>query len=128
MACVLLLFSFELFAQAITATHALTFPSTVAGSISNITVSTYDAGAASFTANGLASTPFTKAIVESSIQMIHSTNAGQNIVVDTFILEGPSVFDLSGNATGLKVGATAHITASNVAGHYSGSGTFRIVY
>jgi len=110
----------------------LVFPNTQSGSASNVVVGTGDAGAASFHATGSPSVAFTKSVVESSIVMElsggSSGDATKEIVVDTFVLAGPSAFDGSGAASGLKVGGTARILDNDVAGDYSGTATFRMIY
>jgi len=114
--------------QAITITKAqdLLFPEQViTGSSFDVTVATGDTGAASFSAVGTANRSITRSVVESSIGMSNGTST---IAVDTFTFAGPTSFNGSGNATGLKVGGTAHILNTSTEGNYSGSGTYRVVY
>ena len=117
----------------ITENNALVFPDTPRGA-ANIVVLTTDAGAADFSATGQASTGFTKSIADpgGAITMLRSGgtpgNTPDEIVVDTFVLAGPVAFDATGNATGLKVGATAHVLAEDLAGDYLGTATFRMIY
>ena len=100
---------------------------TITGSAFAVTVATTDSGAANFTATGGNSRSITTSIVESSINMSASGVVG-NIAVDTFLLAGPTAFDASGNATGIKVGATAHVLSTSLDGNYTGVATLRIVY
>lgn len=113
---------------AITKVQDLLFPdTTLTGSAFTVVVATGDSGAASFTATGGKSRSIAKSIVETSIDMSASGVTGK-IAVDTFTLAGPTAFDSSGNITGLKVGATAHVLADSEDGDYSGTATLRVVY
>ncbi len=116
----------------ITEVKNLQFPATLSGAALDVVVATGDTGAAEFSATGTASKSFTKSVVESSITLQLDGNSGglstKEIVVDTFSLAGPVAFDGSGNATGLKVGGTAHVLAEDLPGQYSGVATFRMVY
>ena len=109
----------------------LAFPdASITGSAQNITVAPADAGAASFSATGGKNRNITRSVVESSINM-NAGVVGDNIAVDTFVLSGPTAFNGSGAilaASPIKVGATAHVLASNADGDYSGTATFRLVY
>ena len=121
--------SLKLF-QPITITKAqdLLFPdTTLTSSAFNITVLPADSGAATFNAQGGKNRNITKSVVESSINMSASGVTG-TIAVDTFVLSGPTAFDSTGNANGIKVGATAHILAASQDGNYSGTATLRVVY
>ena len=109
----------------ITETQALLFPSQQALTVGTYTVLTGDAGAATFTATGNPSANFTRSVVEASINM---TNGGSTIPVNAFTVAGPTAFDVSGNAVGLKVGATATVDATDIAGSYTGAATYRIIY
>lgn len=112
----------------ITKVQDLAFPdTTLTGSAFNVSVLPADSGAATFSATGGNSRSITRSVVESSINM-SATGVTGNIAVDTFALSGPTAFDSSGNATGLKVGATAHVLATSLDGNYSGSATYRVVY
>ena len=137
---ILLGFSFQLFSTdetfnasisllapiSITEINALSFPDAVAGSNQSLTVLPTDAGAAEFNATGNANSNITVSVVEASINM--SDGSGNDILVDTFAVTAPASFDGSGNANGMKVGATANIEAADPAGSYSGSATFRVIY
>lgn len=112
----------------ITKVQDLLFPeTTLTGSAINLVVLPADSGAANFNAQGGKSRNITKSIVESSINMSAPGVTG-NIAVDTFVLDGPTAFDASGDANGIKVGATAHILAGSEDGNYSGTATLRVVY
>ena len=112
----------------ITKVQDLSFPDrTITGSAFNVVVATGNSGAAIFTAQGSKYRSITKSVVESTINMSAPGVVG-TIAVDTFSFTGTTSFDGSGNATGLKVGATAHILASSQDGNYSGSATYRVVY
>ena len=106
----------------------LSFPdTTITGAAINLTVLPADSGAASFTAQGGKNRNITKSVVESTINM-SATGVVGNIAVDTFVLSGPTAFDATGNITGIKVGATAHILTSSLDGNYTGTATLRVVY
>lgn len=112
----------------ITKVQDLSFPNaTLTGSAFDITVATADSGAATFNAQGGKNRNITRSVVESSINMSAPGVTG-NIAVSTFTMAGPTVFDASGNANGLKVGAIAHVLAASEDGNYSGTATFRVVY
>ena len=106
----------------------LLFPdTTLTGSAFTVVVATGDSGAATFNAQGGKNRNITRSVVESSINMSASGVVG-TIAVDTFVLAGPTAFNASGDANGLKAGATAHILAASEDGDYSGTATFRVVY
>jgi hypothetical protein len=112
----------------ITKVQNLTFPDqTITGSAFNVVVASTDAGAATFNATGSNNRNITRSVVEASINMSAPGVTG-NIAVDSFTLSGPTAFNGSGNATGLKVGGTAHVLATSADGDYTGSATFRLVY
>ncbi|MEI6093085.1 MAG: DUF4402 domain-containing protein [bacterium] len=112
----------------ITKVQDLSFPdTTLTGSAFDITVATIDSGAATFNAQGGKNRNITRSIVESSINMSAPGVTG-NIAVNTFSISGPTAFDSSGNANGLKVGAVAHVLAASEDGTYTGTATFRVVY
>ncbi len=106
----------------------LIFPNaTLTGSAFNIVVDTGDSGAATFNATGGNNRSITRSVTQPSINMTAPGAVG-SILVDSFTVSGPTAFDPSGNANGLKVGATAHILASSEDGDYSGSATLRVTY
>ena len=112
----------------ITKVQDLLFPdTTLTGSAFNITVATTDSGAASFNAQGGKNRSITRSVVESSINM-SAPGVATNIAVDTFSLSGPTAFDASGDANGLKVGAVAHVLALSEDGDYTGTATLRVIY
>ena len=112
----------------ITKVQDLLFPdTTLTGSAFTIVVLPADSGAANFTAQGGKNRNITKSVVESSINMAAAGVVG-TIAVDTFVLSGPTAFDGSGNITGIKVGATAHVLAASEDGNYTGTATLRVVY
>ncbi|MEI6093084.1 MAG: DUF4402 domain-containing protein [bacterium] len=112
----------------ITKIQDLLFPdTTLTGSAFDITVATTGSGAATFNAQGGKNRNITKSIVESSINMSAPGVTG-SIAVNTFAISGPTAFDSSGNANGLKVGAVAHVLAASEDGNYTGTATFRVVY
>jgi len=117
----------------ITEVSPLTFPNSPRGTAVNVVVATGDAGAATFSATGSPSTAFVKSMVTPSVTLLlggvpSGGDLTKEIVVDTFVLAGPSAFDAAGNAVGMKVGATARVSANDQAGNYSAVATFRIVY
>lgn len=112
----------------ITKVQDLLFPdTTLTGSAFNITVATTDSGAASFNAQGGKNRSITRSVVESSINM-SAPGVATSIAVDTFSLSGPTAFDASGDANGLKVGAVAHVLALSEDGDYTGTATLRVIY
>ena len=109
----------------ITKVQDLLFPdTTITGSAFTVTVLPADSGAATFNAVGGNNRTLTRSVVESSINM---TSGAMTMAVDTFAVTGPTAFT-SGAANGFKVGATAHVTALDLDGDYSGAATFRVVY
>ncbi len=117
-------------------TKALSFVEAVAGTADTVITAAGDGEAAIFTATGEASRAVTGSVVESSITM--TTGGGgatEQITVDTFTtggnlsaLDGSAAFDGTGNLVDMRIGATANIDATDVAGDYTGSATFRLVY
>jgi hypothetical protein len=120
----------------ITETSALTFANAVSGQASTVTSSASSANAAQFTATGEASTAVTGSIVEANITMTTGDGIGstKQITVDSFTTggdmdgSGAATFDGSGNLSNLRVGATANVLAEDIAGAYTGTATFRLVY
>ena len=119
----------------ITETQGLTFPTVAAGSTTPQTVAPAAAAAAIFTATGSASTGVTASVVESSIEMVTGDGVGttKRITVDNFVLGGnvtggTGTFDGSGNLADMRVGATANPQSDDIAGAYSGTATFRLIY
>lgn len=122
----------------ITETQALSFPNTTSGGALAVVVAPTDGTAAIFTATGQASTGATGSVVEASIDMQHSTwsvaDPTKEITVDTWTTggnlsgAGAMTFDGTGNITNLRVGGTANVSANDIAGAYTGTATFRLVY
>ncbi len=100
---------------------------TLTGADFNVVVSTSDSGAVTFNARGSKNRNITRSVMEPSIELSAPGVAGK-ISVDTFIVAGPTIFDESGNANGVKIGATAHVLATSESGDYSGIATLRVVY
>ena len=112
----------------ITTVSNLIFPSKIlSGTDEAIVVAPGDLGAATFEAQGGKNRSIVRSIVESDIGLSAPGVPGQ-IVVDTFVVAGPTSFDPTGVASGLKVGATANILASSQDGDYLGMATFRVIY
>jgi hypothetical protein len=106
----------------------LLFPdATLTGSAFDIAVATSDTGAAAFNAQGGKNRSISSSIVESSISM-SAPGVATSIAVDNFVVSAPTAFDNSGNANGIKVGATAHVLSNSEDGNYSGTATMRVVY
>lgn len=120
----------------ITETQALSFASAGAGSGSTVVTAATDGTAAIFTATGEASTAVTGSVVDANITMTTGDGVGttKQITVDTFTTggdmdgSGSATFDGSGDLTNLRIGATANVEAEDIAGSYSGTTTFRLVY
>jgi hypothetical protein len=103
----------------------LDFGNQVQGTAADIVIAPSDLGAAEFSATGGKNRAITKSVVEASVNL---TSGSDTLLVDTFTVDGPTAFDNSGDATGLKVGATAHILAGTPDGDYVGSATFSVIY
>ena len=120
----------------ITETQSLTFADTISGSASDVTTAASDSSAATFTATGEANRAVTGSVVESSIVMTtgDGADATKQITVDTFTtggdmsVAGAATFDGSGELNDLRIGGTAHVEADDIAGSYSGTATFRLIY
>ena len=120
----------------ITETQALSFANTSQGSAATVVTAPTDGTAAIFSATGAASTAVTGSVVEASITMTTGDGVGttKQITVDTFATggdmdgAGAATFDGTGNLSNLRIGATANVEAEDIAGAYSGTATFRLVY
>lgn len=120
----------------VTNTSDLDFGTYEGGQNNNITVAAADAGAATFSSTGEASTAVTGVIVESSIEMTTGDGIGttKRITVDTWTYggdmdaSGVATYDGSGNLSNLRVGGTAHAEVEDIAGNYTGTATFRVTY
>ena len=102
-------------------------PTTLTGSDFDLTVLPSDSGAAVFNAQGGNNRNITKSVVESSINASAVGITG-TISVNNFVLTGPTAFDGTGSASGIRVGATVHILAISEDGNYTGTATLRVVY
>jgi hypothetical protein len=112
----------------ITNNKNLIFPTTtLIGANVSLVVGPDDAGAADFSIFGGKNRSVIRTVIESSVRLTASGSAG-GITVDRFTVAGPTAFDASGKANGLKVGATARILADSTDGDYAGVGTFRVIY
>ena len=121
----------------ITEVRALDFGDTEGGNV-DMTVAAADATAAVFSATGQANKFATASVVQSSITLLRSGGTGGNspdeITVDTFTLGGTGIsgstvdFGAGGSVSDMRVGATAHVLAEDVAGDYSGTATFSLLY
>lgn len=120
----------------ITETQALSFSNAGAGSASTVVTAPTDGTAAIFTATGEASTAVTGSVVEANITMTTGDGIGttKQITVDTFTTggdmdgAGAATFSAGGALSNLRVGASANVLAEDIAGAYSGTATFRLVY
>ena len=122
---------------AITEVRALDFGDTEGGNV-NMVIAATAPTAAVFSATGEASKYATASVSESSITMLRTGGSAgttsDEIVVDTFTLGGTGIsgsqvdFGVGGSASDLRVGATAHVLAEDVAGSYVGSATFSLIY
>lgn len=114
----------------------LRFPEQVAGTAQAVVVTPDDSGAAVFNATGEASKLVVASVVESSIEMTTDDGVGsaKRITVDNFELggsvlpDGTGAFNGDGDLNNIRVGGTANIEADDIAGSYSGTATFRLVY
>ena len=117
-------------ALTITKVSDLVFPdTTITGAAINLVVAPTAAGAATFnaTGGGKNKTFNTRKVVQTSVSMTAPGVAG-TIVVNSFTYSStPNKFDASGNANGIKVGATARILSTTLDGNYTGTLTFRLV-
>ena len=120
----------------ITETNALSFANTESGQLVDVTTAALDSTAAQFTSTGEPSTAVTGSVVETNINMTTGTgdDSTKQIVVDTWTFggdmngSGVATYDGSGDLSNLRVGATAHVEAEDIAGAYSGAATFRVTY
>ena len=120
----------------ITETNALSFANTESGQLVDVVTAALDSTAAQFTSTGEPSTAVTGSVVETSIVMITGTGdvTTKQITVDTWSFggdmngSGVATYDGSGDLSNLRVGATAHVEAEDIAGAYAGSATFRVTY
>ena len=123
------------FAQTITERSALSFPSLPSNTTAiNLVTNPSDSDAAVFDANGTANQPITVTTKESFIWL---RSGNQKIMIQDFTFggsvtdiggSGTGSFDISGNLTNIRVGATVVIPASPVPGSYTGILTFKLVY
>ncbi|MFH1223990.1 MAG: DUF4402 domain-containing protein [Pseudomonadota bacterium] len=109
-----------------TEVHPLSFPDTVVGTDSDITVNASNNEAALIDVTGTANANITGGVVESSITMT-APGSDTPVRVDNFIVNTPSALNNSGKGN-IGVGATAHMLASNDGGTYNGTATLRVVY
>lgn len=123
-------------AISVTNTQGLSFADTAAGGNINITTTPTDANAATFTATGEANTAVTGSITTANITMQTGGggSADKEINVTWFAFggdmdaAGAATFDGAGALNNLRVGGTAQVESDDIAGAYSGTGTFRLVY
>ena len=114
----------------------LSFAPQTAGQASDVVTAPSDSTAAVFSATGESDAVAQASVVESSIEMSTGTGAStaERITVDAWTYggslasNGSTAFDVSGNLSDMRVGATAHLEADDVSGSYAGSATFRLVY
>jgi hypothetical protein len=112
----------------ITVVQELRFPDTMlTGTDINVVVTVASPDAAAFDASGSANRSFVASVVPPSVDATASGVSGA-VTVDNFLIAGPTSFNGSGDAHGLRVGATAHVLASTEEGLYSGTVAFRVVY
>ncbi len=120
----------------ITESQALSFADTIAGQATDVVTAAADTTAAIFTATGEANRAVTGSVVESNITMTTGDGADttKQITVDTFTTggdmdaSGAATFDTNGDLSDLRIGGTAHVEAEDIAGAYTGTATFRLVY
>ncbi len=119
----------------ITEVNSLSFPDTNIGSSVSVVTEPEDAMATTFLATGIANAAVTGSIVENSITLVTGgSSVSEQILVDQFTTggdmssKGNAVFSSLGILKNLRIGATANIRAENVAGAYSGTATFRLIY
>ncbi|MBL4864892.1 MAG: DUF4402 domain-containing protein [Pseudomonadales bacterium] len=118
----------------ITEVRALDFGDTEGGNV-DITIAPTDPTAAVSSATGQPNKYATASILQSSVTMLRSGgNSPDEIVVDTFTLGGDDIsgstvdMGASGSVSDMRVGPTAHVLAEDVAGDYSGTATFSLLY
>lgn len=106
----------------------ITFPTKIlSGTDEIIVVTTNDTGAAVFDAYGGKDRTLVRTVLERNIAL-SASGVATTIVIDGFSIAGPTAFDSTGKALGLKIGATAKILSDSKDGDYVGVGTFRVVY
>jgi hypothetical protein len=112
----------------VTKNRDLIFPAKIlSGGDESIVVGTGETGAADFSIFGGNNRSVVRTVLESSLTLTAPGVTG-TVTVDNFTVSGPLAFNGSGQAEGLRVGATAKILASNENGDYAGIATFRVVY
>ena len=126
----LLFVSYPLSSQNIIKLTDLVFPVQVWGLATTVTVAVNDAGAATFTATGIAGRT---AFVRVTTNSVNITNGGggvnNRITINNFTVNNQNpVFNALGQINNIRVGARATITASKKEGEYSGSATLRLTY
>lgn len=121
----------------LTKSQDMTFPDQEIGTAQTYVVSPTDTGAAVFTATGSASKNVTGSVTTASVSLTCTTAATcgtETITANTFTTggdmaaNGDATFDGTGNLSNLRIGASEVVTATNKAGSYAGSATFRLVY
>jgi len=107
----------------------LDFGYQILGLAKSVIVAPTDSGAASFNASGLTvGRTTTCTVTQSSITMSNGGSGATNqITVNAFRLSGCTTpVPPGGQILGIGVGATAVISANDLAGDYTGTATFRI--
>lgn len=120
----------------LTQQSALNFPPVVAGVDTTLVTTPESTNAVKFSATGEPLTGVTGSVVEDFIIMTTADGLAeeQQIRVDTFTTggdidtNGAGNFDSNGELNNLRLGATAHIEASDEPGLYTSSATFRLLY
>ena len=120
----------------ITENQGLTFADTTIGAKVKVTTTPADTSAAIFFATGEPNRTVIGSIVENRIFMTTGDgNRGRKrIRVNKFKTGGDmnatgiATFNNLGQLNNLRIGATAHVKANNIAGAYSGTATFRLLY
>lgn len=120
----------------ITQQSDISFAELKAGKNARVTTRANDNSAIVFSASGQPNTSITATIVEDQITLVtgNGESSEKQIVVNQFTTggnlnqNGSATFDANGQLSDLRVGATAHVLASNQAGDYTSNATFRVVY
>ena len=120
----------------LTQQNSLNFPPVVAGVDTTLVTTPDSSDAVKFTATGEPLTGVTGSVVEDFIIMTTADGniEEQQIRVDAFTTggdidsNGSGNFDSNGELNNLRLGATAHIEASDEPGLYTSSATFRLLY
>lgn len=112
----------------------LEFQAAIAGIAQTITTPANSVYAATFSVTGDANQPITVSVQERRIRMANQDFPSDRIRVRDWTFggaissNGTGVLDNNGQLSNIRLGASARVRRNLRPGHYSGSGTIRVVY